>query len=219
GRTGGGIESFVTASGGNQFHGNVFDYHTSSALSAAPWASKAATVGTTPFRKLPYHGNEYGFSLGGPIFTPKKVFGPLGYNQDKSKTFFFFSLDDFRRTDSSSRFLTLPTAKMRTGDFSEILPRQIFDPLTGQPFSGNIIPQSRFSNVTKNVLAVLPQPTTAGIVSNYLATTTSQNKQDSWSLKINHNITSKHLISGYITKQDLATVTDGPLPSPLLGAN
>jgi hypothetical protein len=223
GRTGGGIESFVTASGGSQFHGNVFDYHTSSALSAAPWASKAATVGTTPFRKLPYHGNEYGFSLGGPIYTPKKVFGPLGYNQEKSKTFFFFSLDDFRRTDASSSFTTLPTAKMRTGDFSELLalstPRVINDPLTGQPFAGNIIPQNRFSSVSKNIIPLLPAVTTPGIVNNYLATIVTQNKQDSWSLKINHNITSKHLVSFYVTKQDLATVTDGPLPAPLLGNN
>jgi hypothetical protein len=221
GRTGGGIESFITASGGNQFHGNVFDYHTSSALSAAAWASKASTVGTTPFRKTPYHGNEYGFALGGPVYLPKKIFGPIGgYNEDKTRTFFFFTLDDFRRTDSSSRFLTLPTTKMRTGDFSELLPgRVIYDPVTGQPFPGNIIPQNRFSNVSKNVLAVLPQPTAAGLVNNYLATTSSNNKQDSWSLKINHNITSKHLINAYVTKQDLATVTDGPLPYPLLGAN
>ena len=41
GRTGGGIESFVTRSGGNQFHGSVFDYHTSSALSANSWANNA----------------------------------------------------------------------------------------------------------------------------------------------------------------------------------
>src|SRR5262249_12321537 len=219
GRTGGGIESFVTASGGNQFHGNVFDFHTSSALSAAPWASKAATAGATPFRKLPYHGNEYGFALGGPVYLPKEIFGHIGgYNEDKTRTFFLFTLDDFRRTDSSSRFLTLPTTKMRTGDFSEILPRQIFDPVTGQAFAGNIIPQNRFSNVSKNVLAVLPQPTTPGIVSNYLAVTSISRKYDSWSLKINHNITSKHLLNAYITKQDLADVTDGPLPSPLLGA-
>ena len=82
GRTGGGIESFVTKSGGNQFHGNVFDFHTSSALNAADWAGKASSTAANPvFRKIPFHGNNYGATLGGPIFLPKKFFGPLGgYN-------------------------------------------------------------------------------------------------------------------------------------------
>ncbi|HEY2930713.1 MAG TPA: carboxypeptidase-like regulatory domain-containing protein, partial [Acidobacteriota bacterium] len=207
GRTGGGIESFVTTSGGNRFHGNVFDYHTSSALSANSWANNASRV-----RKPSYHGNEYGFALGGPIWVPKVYDG-------KDRTFFFFALDNYRRTDSSSRFLNLPTAKQRTGDFSELLPgRVIYDPLTGQPFAGNIIPQNRLSSVSKNVVAVVPQPTNGSLQQNYLATTTSRNQSDSWSLKVSHNFTNKHLLNAYYSSQDLSSLVDGPLPSPLLGA-
>jgi len=212
GRTGGGIESFVTTSGGNQFHGNLFDYHTSSALSANAWANNASSI-----RKPPYHGNNYGFALGGPIFTPRQL---GGYNKNKDKTFFFFALDDYRRVDSSSRFLTVPTAKQRTGDFSELLPgRLIYDPTTGAPFPGNVIPQSRFSSVSKNVLAVVPQPSNGALQLNYLGIRTARTENDSWSLKINHSLTSKHLIAGYITRQELSSLVDGPLPSPLLGAN
>jgi hypothetical protein len=220
GRTGGGIESFITASGGNQFHGNAFDFHTSSALSAAAWASKANTVGTTPFRKTPYHGNEYGFALGGPVYLPKKLLGPLGgYNESKTKTFFFFTLDNFRRTDSSSAFYNLPTAKQRTGDFSELLPgRVIYDPLTGQPFAGNIIPTNRFSAVTKNVLPLIPAVTSAALTQNFLGTRATKSKQDSWSLKINQNFGEKHLLSVYHTYQNLGVLYDGPLPTPLFGA-
>jgi hypothetical protein len=219
GRTGGGIESFVTTSGGNQFHGNVFNYHTSSALSANTWANKANPSGR--IRKAPTHGNEYGFALGGPVYLPKKIFGPLGgYNEDKSRTFFFFTLDNFRRSASSSRFVNVPTLKQRQGDFSELLPgRVIYDPLTGQPFSGNIIPQGRFSNVSRNILAVVPQPTNASLQQNYLATTSTRDEQDTWSLKINHNFSSKHLFNAYYSRQDLAGLVDGPLPSPLLGNN
>ncbi len=55
GRTGGGIESFVTKSGGNQFHGTVFNFHTSSALSAAAWAGKAgSTARQSGFQKATY---------------------------------------------------------------------------------------------------------------------------------------------------------------------
>ena len=216
GRTGGGIESFVTASGGNQFHGNVFEHHTSSALSANAWANNAARV-----RKAPTHGNNYGFALGGPIYLPKKIFGPIGgYNENKDKSFFLFTLENFRQSASSARFVTVPTVKQRQGDFSELLPgRVIYDPGAGQPFAGNIIPQNRFSSVSRNVLAVIPQPTNGSLQNNYLATTTTNRKFDTWSVKINHNITSRHLINGYFSKQDLGTLTDGPLPYPLLGAN
>ncbi len=114
----------------------------------------------------------------------------------------------------------MPTAKQRTGDFSELLPgRLIYDPLTGQPFPGNIIPQNRFSTVSKNILALVPQPTNAGLQQNYLGALTTTSKQDSWSLKINHNFTDKHLFSAYFTKQFIGGLIDGPLPAPLLGAN
>jgi hypothetical protein len=221
GRTGGGVESFITSSGGAQFHGNAFNFHSSSALSANPWATNAATVGPTPVRKTPYHGNEYGFALGGPVYLPKKIFGPVGgYNESKTRTFFFFTLDNFRRIDSSSAFYNLPTVKQRAGDFSELLPgRLIYDPLTGQPFPGNSIPQNRFSNVSKNILALVPLPTNPGLQQNYLGVLTSANKQDSWSLKINHNFTDKHLFNAYFTKQFIGGLIDGPLPAPLLGAN
>jgi hypothetical protein len=59
---------------------------------------------------------------------------------------------------------------MRQGDFSEILPgKLIYDPVTRVAFAGNIIPQNRFSNVSKNVLALIPQPTNGNLVQNYLA--------------------------------------------------
>lgn len=220
GRTGGGIESFVTKSGGNQFHGSGFDYHTSSALNAASWAGKASSTAANPvFRKTPFHGNNYGGSIGGPVYLPKKIFGPIGgYNEDKTRTFFFFTTDNFRRASASSSFITLPTLKMRQGDFSEYLPgKLIYDPVTKTPFAGNIIPSNRFSNVSKNILALIPQPTNGNLVQNYLQTTTSVNKQDSWSLKINQSIGARHMISGYFTKQYIGSVVTGPLPEPLLG--
>ncbi len=222
GRTGGGIESFVTKSGGNQFHGTVYDFHTSSALSAAAWAGKAGSTAANPvFRKPPTHGNNYGFALGGPVYFPKKIFGPLGgYNEGKDKTFFLFTTDNFRASSSSAAFTNLPTLKQRQGDFSELLPsRVIYDPLTNLPFAGNIINPNRFSAVSRNILALLPQPTNGNLQQNYLATTSVNTKQDSWSLKINQNIASKHLVSFYYTRQFLGRLVDGPLPSPLLGNN
>src|SRR5262245_7413169 len=58
---------------------------------------------------------------------------------------------------------TVPTAKMRRGDFSEIS-RQIFDPLNpGTPFAGNIIPSNRLDPVAINILRDLyPEANTEG---------------------------------------------------------
>ncbi len=221
GRTGGGIESFVTKSGGNQFHGNVFDFHTSSVLNAASWAGKANSNAANPiFKKPSFHGNNYGATLGGPIYLPKKVFGPLGgYNEDKTKTFFLFTTDNFRRASASSSFITLPTVKMRAGDFSEYTNKVIYDPITRLPFASNRIDPSRFSAVSKNILPLIPLPTNGNLVQNYLQTTSSVNKQDSWSIKINQNFSSRHLFNMYLSKQYIGSVVTGPLPDPLLGAN
>jgi len=208
GRTGGGIETFVTKSGGNQFHGTVFDYHTSSALSANSWINNA-----TRARKIPTHGNEYGAAVGGPVWIPKL------YNANKDKTFFFFTYNGFRKVDSASAFYTVPTARMRTGCFDEPGVRPIFDRETDQQFPGNCIPQARFSSVSKNILALIPQPTTPGIQNNYLGVRTTTADQDSWSIKIDHKITDRHMINGWYNTQDLGSLVDGYFPYPLFGGN
>jgi hypothetical protein len=208
GRTGGGIESFVTASGGNKFHGTVFDYHTSSALSANSWANNV-----TGARKAPYHGNEYGAAVGGPVWIPKV------YNGNKDKTFFFFTYNGYRKKDASSRFYTVPTIRQREGCFDEAGLRPIFDRETEAQFPGNCIPQSRFSSVSKNILPLIPQPTTGGLQNNYLGTITNGTEQDSWSIKIDHRITDRHMVSGWYNTQELNGLVDGPLPGPLFGNN
>jgi hypothetical protein len=208
GRTGGGIESFVTSSGGSQFHGSVFDYHTSSALSANSWANNVN--GT---RKPKYHGNEYGAAVGGPVWIPKL------YNQAKDKTFFFFTFGGFRRTDSSARFLTVPTLRQREGCFDEPGLRTIFDRETEAQFPGNCIPQSRFSSVSRNILPLIPQPTNSGLQNNFLGVTTVRAKQDSWSIKIDQRINDRHMVNGWYSSQELSSLVNGPLPTPLFGGN
>ncbi len=73
--------------------------------------------------------------------------------------------------------------------------------------------------MSRNILALLPQPTNGNLQQNYLATRSSVTKQDSWSIKINQNFSTKHLFNFYFTRQFLGVLADGPLPAPLLGAN
>jgi hypothetical protein len=229
GRTGGGVEIFTTASGTNAFHGSLYDFHRNSVLDATPWATKASPLRNTlpvgdPRRpvKSKYRQNEFGFAIGGPIYLPKKIFGPLGgYNENKQKTFFFFTYNGYRQNALPTVLtgLTLPTLKMRQGDFSE-LPVPIFDPLTGRQFPGNIIPQNRFSAVSRAILPLIPQPDTPTLQANWTGTRVQSQRNNTWSLKVNHNITDKHRVDAWISEQEVnGPFIDGPLPHPLFGGN
>ncbi len=229
GRTGGGIEIFTTASGTNAFHGSLYEFHRNSVLDATAWATKANPLRNTlpegdPRRpvKPKYRQNEFGFAFGGPIYLPKKVFGPIGgYNENKSKTFFLFTYNGYRQNVLPTILtnLTLPTLKMRQGDFSE-LSVPIFDPLTGRQFPGNIIPQNRFSAVSRAILPLIPQPGTGALQNNFTGTRTSSSRFNTWSIKVNHNITDKHRVDAWISEQDQnGPLIDGPLPHPLFGGN
>lgn len=177
-----GIENYTIKSGGNQFHGTVYDVMRNTAFDAigflpglnavATAASKAAGGGNVYLNSPPTeHMNEYGASLGGPII--------------KNKLFFFANYLGFRySTVSNPAFYTIPTALMRTGNFSELLNQspavKIYDPITQTcvsssncsrtQFPNNIIPQSEISPITQAMAQYLPTPTNSNITNNYLGT-------------------------------------------------
>ena len=112
GRTSGGVESFTTKSGTNAFHGTAFDILRNDKLDAKLW-----TKGLNGTPKPRDHQNDFGGSLGGPVWIPKLYKG-------RDKTFFFFSWEQYRNnegTSTSSNPSTLPTDAERTGDFSALL--------------------------------------------------------------------------------------------------
>jgi hypothetical protein len=76
GRSPGGQISIVTKSGTNQWHGNVFDYLRNDVFDARDWFNQVPTP------KPPLRQNDFGGTLGGPIW--------------KNKTFFFFSYEGLR---------------------------------------------------------------------------------------------------------------------------
>jgi hypothetical protein len=209
GRTGGGIEIFTTASGGNQFHGTVFDYLQNSSLNANDWANNVAGR-----RKAKFRRNEFGVAAGGPVWVPKVYNG-------RNRSFFFFTYNGYRQNSAANPlFVTLPTAAERQGDFSALTDNTgkqivIYDPVTGQPFPGNIIPQARFSTVSKNILPLIPVPTNAGQTQNYLGVNRSASTYDMWSIKGDHNFSDRNKISVWINYGNQETTPSGPLPDPL----
>ena len=198
GRTAGGIISFTTRSGTNDYHGSVYDYFRNNVLDA-----RGFYAASTP--KL--NQNEYGGNIGGPVRIPKLYDG-------KNKTFFFFYFDGFKYRSGAANFLvTVPTQLQRGGDFSDLRSASgalipIFDPATtrtvnGQivrdQFPGNVIPSNRISSVAKNVLGYVPAPNFNGTnpFDNYSSTQGGTNDTNQWGIKIDQMIGAKHRISGY----------------------
>jgi Carboxypeptidase regulatory-like domain len=230
GQAGGGVMTFVSKSGTNRIHGTAYDFLRNDALDAR---------GFFPLKKSVYKQNDFGASVGGPVWIPKLYNG-------KNRTFFFFAFEGFRnRVGGNDQTFSVPTPEMYDGDFSKwvdasgkLIP--IYDPATTRPnpngagfirdpFPNNIIPANRFSSFSRQVLkfgqAVKPNlgaaPGTPGYVrNNYRVTSgTILNPQTKWSLKLDQNITAKHHLGFFmnITNYTQKLGADGPpgLPLPL----
>ena len=119
GRATGGQVQVVTKSGTQAFHGSGYWYGRRSDWNANSWANKRAEapppVGSGALIPVPpCSRNDYGYTIGGPIFIPGK------FNTDKKKLFFFFSQEFENRTDpATQRTGRVPTALERRGDFSQ----------------------------------------------------------------------------------------------------
>ena len=123
GRSGGGVVNMITRAGGQKFHGALYEYFQNGGLNANGWQRNRRgrlANGTNVLPRIPIKRNQFGGTLSGPVYLPKKFFGPLGY-ENPNKTFFFFNYEGRRERNPFSRELTLPTAKMRGGDFTELL--------------------------------------------------------------------------------------------------
>jgi hypothetical protein len=167
GRAQGGQMSFVSKSGTNEYHGNLFEFLRNDALDAA-FFNKAN-------RKPVYKQHDFGGTFGGPISIPKLYDG-------KNKSFFFVSYEGFRnREGANPSFLSVAPKEFYDGNFTNWVDNNnrqipIFDPTTGasgtrSQFPNNQIPQSRFDNIFK-ALSPIGQtalPNVAGIVPGVLA--------------------------------------------------
>lgn len=176
GRQSGGVVNAITKSGTNEIHGSAFEFLRNNAMNANNF------FGGNDGQKR----NQFGGTIGGPIYIPKLYDG-------HDKSFFFFSYQGTRlRRLPNTVGTVVPSAAMRQGDFSG-LGRAIRDPSTGQPFPGNQIPQSRFSPVATGILQYVPLPTEA----NRIVYAVPNNFDDDQVLvRIDHEVTSKNRLSG-----------------------
>lgn len=171
GRSSGGQVRIVPKSGGNAFHGSVFEYFRNTVLNANTWQRKLPS-NSAAIRSKPegFRYNQFGWNLNGPVTIPHV------FNSDRTKLFFLLGQEYVRYNHDDTVFRRVPTALMRTGNFSELLSPNIFysgttvvyNPNTGQPYAGNIIPASDQSSNGLGLLKAFPAPNAAGATYNWV---------------------------------------------------
>ena len=111
GLTSGGVVNAVTRSGQNQFHGSGYEFLRNSALDARNFFDGA----TVP----PFKRNQFGFSIGGPVYLPHFGEGgpAIGY-KGKNRTFFFFDYEGLRQDLGTTTILTVPSRAARNGQLT-----------------------------------------------------------------------------------------------------
>ena len=176
GRNPGGQVNVVTKSGGNTVHGTGYGFLRDDTFDANNFFSNRAGQPKPAFKQ-----HQFGGAIGGPIL--------------KNRTFFFADYDGFRQDQGRVFVNTVPTAKMRRGDFSE-LSTPIYDPLTTvagpngtftrSPFPGNIIPPSRFDPVTAKLMNAYPLPTSAALSNNLVTSPTRTQDWNQFDVRVDH---------------------------------
>ncbi len=143
-----------TKPGTNQFHGTLFEFLRNDKLDAKQYAF----AGERP--KDAFKWNQYGFTVGGPVTIP-------GLYKGTDRLFFMSNFEGFNERRTTRTLYSVPSMKMRGGDFSEILSQtntRIYDPATTRPdpsrpgafirdpFPGNLIRSDQISPISKKLL-------------------------------------------------------------------
>ena len=139
----------ASKSGTNTFTGSLFEFYRSGNMAARRWEAPA---------KESFNRHQFGGTAGGPLV--------------RDEMFYFVGFEGFRHKATNSYNARYPTDAERNGDLSALLnrtsasgalaPITIYDPLTGQPFPGNIIPASRISPVARELLTMIPSVSGTG---------------------------------------------------------
>jgi hypothetical protein len=162
GHSGGGVVNQITLGGTNKFHGSLYEYNQTAVFTANNYFSNR---NGSP--RPNNHYNQYGLSIGGPVWIPKVFNG-------HDKVFFEFSWEGIRDSQPAGGYLHVPTAAERTGDFSDLLAAggsayTIYDPSTAVT-SGGVVRRTAFAGnklpnvnpIAAKLLTYYPMPNVPG---------------------------------------------------------
>jgi hypothetical protein len=188
GLAGGAAISVQIKSGTNHLRGSAFGYHFNEKMRAKNYFTPAGT------NEGKWLDNQFGGTLGGPI--------------RQNKLFYFVSYEGTRQDRQVPRTLSVPTQAVRNGNFNAT-GTTVYDPFTGNPdgtgrtpFPGNVIPQSRISEVAKKLIAHWPLPNLPGEMNNYFIQPRFLFNRWTVDSKVNWNATPRLQIFGRYSQLD-----------------
>jgi hypothetical protein len=167
----------VSKSGGNAYHGALFEFIRNDKFDAIPYAFTTAHPTKSPFK-----WNDYGFELDGPVRIP-------GLLDLRNRLFFMANYEGRNLRQSRQAVYSVPTAAMFEGDFSA-WPTTIYDPnnldSSGNktPFPGNKIPAGRIDPISKKLLKYYVSSNLAGFSSNYVQTNSSPSNRQGFTSRV-----------------------------------
>lgn len=180
----------LTKSGGNEYHGALFEFVRNDKFDAVPYAFTA----NHPF-KSPFKWNDYGFEIDGPVRIPKVFNG-------KNRLFFMANDEWKQQRQNTQGIYSVPTASMFTGDMSGLGSTIIYDPNSGAggatktPFAGNVIPSSRLDPISQKFLKYYNSAILPGLSQNYTQLNSSPNNRDGFTLRMDWVESSKSQWTG-----------------------
>jgi Carboxypeptidase regulatory-like domain len=191
---GGAAINLTIRSGTNDLHGSLFDYLRDDALN-----EKSYFAPSNP----EFKSNQFGGTIGGPII--------------RNRVFFFGDYQGLRLDQGRTQTISVPTVLMRQGDLSEV-PTPIYDPITGLPFDGNIIPASRINPISHQVADLYPVPNRPGRANNYVENNVIVQEVDAFDVRLDYSMDARSSLFGRVSLSQRDY--DEPAPGNIfMGAN
>jgi hypothetical protein len=196
GETAGSTTTVVTRSGGNELHGDVYEFLRNDALDARNFFAAA----TEPLKQ-----NQFGATLGGPV--------------RRNKDFVFGYYEGFRNRQGITQSATVPSDAERAGDFSGLRDPQTGAPVplinyfTGQPFPGNRIPGPAINATALSLVSFYPHANAGPNL--FVTTQTMRNDSDQGGFRFDHIVSARDQFSAHYAHSVGANVN----PLSVKGAN
>lgn len=203
GRAMGGVVNVTTKSGTNQLHGTLFEFLRNEKLDAKNFFDPADRP------KPPFKRNQYGFSVGGPLY--------LGPKMDyRNKIFWFGDLEQTKIRETRTATSTIPTLQMRNGDFGQ-LSDPIIDPVTDQPFPNNVIPSDRIDPISQTLINLYPNPQNDDLAANFVNQSPRVEDVKRWDTRIDFIPGAKNNFSWRLSAHSFDRPFALTLPPPAFG--
>ncbi len=188
--------NLTTKSGTNELHGTAYDYLRNDALDAYTYQFVQPPQPKTLLRQ-----NQFGYSLGGPIWIPKLYDG-------RNRSFFFANYEGLRARASFNQFAVVPTPEQINGVFHTT----IINPTTHMPYPNNTIPRSDFSQFAISSISHFPAPNVNASQGNYLYTVLIPQNADQQTYRFDQSFSDRDKFFARYTQTEYNVAQPGVLP-------